>query len=213
MNTHVRSMPRCMCVAALAPVSHVCMSEQDITLLGLTQPFSKFVETIARLLQKHKMRVARHLQVRVEEHQMPPRAHQASEIDERHAEHGMSQTSVAWSLEQNRVRSIALAAARKDALYMLMYAVARQPDSGSKTLEAFLGGHWQFQSTTCGGFSCVCCVRAGVIDIHEVASPPRASSALVQGTYGMEMRMRTPRLNTWQTELLERNFGSSGVTT
>ena len=65
--------------------------------------------------QKRKVRVTRHLQVRVEAHQMQLRARHTKEWDERHAEHGMSQTSVAQSVEQDGLRSIALAASGKDA--------------------------------------------------------------------------------------------------
>ena len=79
MSTHAQSMPNEMCVAALAPL----------------QTSSEFVEAVAQLLQKRKVRVARHLRVRVEAHQMQRRARHAKEWDARHAEHGMSQSSVA----------------------------------------------------------------------------------------------------------------------
>ena len=78
------------------------------------------------------------------------------EWDERHANHGMSQTSVAHSVEQDRLRSIEFAAARRDALCMLMQAAPMQLDSGPKTLRAFVDAHWQYQFTTCGGVECVC---------------------------------------------------------
>ena len=94
MSMHAQSMPDEMCEAALAPL----------------QTSSKFVEAVAQLLQKRKVRVARHRQVRVEAHQMQLRARHAKEWDEWHAEHGMSQTSVAQSVEQDRWRSVALAA-------------------------------------------------------------------------------------------------------
>ena len=94
MRMHAQSMPNEMCVAASAPL----------------KTSSEFVEAVAQLLQKRKVRVARHLRVRVEAHQMLLRARHATEWDERHAEHGMSQTSVAQSVEQDRLRSVALAA-------------------------------------------------------------------------------------------------------
>ena len=54
MSTHAQSMPNEMCVAASAPL----------------QTSSEFVEAVAQLLQKRRVRVARHLTVRVEAHQM-----------------------------------------------------------------------------------------------------------------------------------------------
>ena len=99
-------MPDEMCVAASAPL----------------QTSSQFVESVAQLLQNRKVQVARHLRVRVEAHQMQLRARHAKEWDERHAEHGMSQTSVAQSVEQDRLRSAALAAPGKNALCVLMQA-------------------------------------------------------------------------------------------
>ena len=115
---------------------------------------------------------------------MQLRARQAKEWDERHADRGMSQTSVARSVEQDRVRSIALAAAAKAALCMLMQAAPRQPDNAPKTVPALVDAHWQFQVTICGGVGCVSCAWAAVVIIPGVACPPKASSALVQGTYG-----------------------------
>ena len=79
MGMHAKSMPDEMCVAASAPL----------------QTSSEFVEAMAQLLQKRKVRVARHLRVRVEAHQMQLRARHAKQWDARHAEHGMSQSSVA----------------------------------------------------------------------------------------------------------------------
>ena len=101
MNTHAQSMPVDMSVAALAPLPHVCSDQQDITSVGVNESSSDFVEAVAGLLQKCKVRVARHLQVRVKAHQMQLRARHAKGWDERHAEHGMSQTSVAQSVEQD----------------------------------------------------------------------------------------------------------------
>ena len=91
---------------------------------------------------------------------MQLRARHAKEWDERYAEHGMSQTSLAQSVEQDRMRCIALAGAEQDALCMLIQATPRQPDSSPKTLQAFEDAHWQYQLTTCGGVECVCCAWA-----------------------------------------------------
>ena len=86
---------------------------------------------------------------------MQLRAQHAKEWDERHAEHGVSQMSVARSVEQDRVRSIALVAAGKEVFCMLMQAAPRQPDIGPKTLQVFVDGHWRFRFTTCGGVECM----------------------------------------------------------
>ena len=94
MNTHAQSNRVDMCVAALAPLRHVCSDQQAITSVGANEPSSEFVEAVAQLLQKRKVRVARHLQVRVEAHPLQLRARHAKEWDERRVEHGTSQTSV-----------------------------------------------------------------------------------------------------------------------
>ena len=108
MNAHAQSMLVDMCVAALAQLPHVCSDQHDITSVGANQPSSEFVEAAAQLLKKRKMRVARQLQARVEAHHMQLRARHAKEWDERHVEHGMSQTSMAHSV-----------AARQDAVYCI----------------------------------------------------------------------------------------------
>ena len=82
-----------------------------------------------------------HLRVRVEAHQMQLRARHAKEWDARHAEHGMSQSSVAQSVEKDRLRSVALAASGKEALCVLMQATPMQMDSGPKTLQMFVAAH------------------------------------------------------------------------
>ena len=125
MSMHAQSMPDEMCVAASAPL----------------QTSSEFVEAVAQLLHKRKVRVARHLRVRVEAHQMQLRARHAKEWDERHVEHGMSQTLVAQLVEQDKLRSVALAALGKDALCVLMHATPMQWDSGPKTLQMFVAAH------------------------------------------------------------------------
>ena len=187
ISMHAQSMPDEMCVAASAPL----------------QTSSEFAEAVAQLLQKRKVRVARHLRVRVEAHQMQLRARHAKEWDERHAEHGMSQTSVAQSVEHDRLRHVALAASGKHALCVLMQAAPMQLDSGPKTLQAFVAAHWRYQFTTRGGVECVCCAWANMCGIPGVARPPRNSEALVLGTYAAGMRMKTSGPKTWRKEVLE----------
>ena len=197
MSMHAQSMPDEMCVAASAPL----------------QTSSEFVEAVAQLLQKRKVRVARHLRVRVEAHQMQLRARHAKEWDEGHAEHAMSQTSMAQSVERDRLRSVALAASGKDALCVLMQATPMQLDNGPKTLQTFVAAHWQYQFTTSGGVECVCCAWANVCGIRAVVRPPRNSEALVLGTYAEGMRMKTSGLKTWRKEVLESHLGLSRGTT
>ena len=153
------------------------------------------------------MRVARHMQVRVEAHQMHLRARHAKEGDVRHAEHGMSQPSVVQSVEQDKLRSVALAASGKDALCVIMRATPMQVDSGPKTLQTFVAAHWQYQFTTSGGVECVCCAWGNVCGIPGVARPPRNSEALVLGTYAAGMRMKTCGPKTWRKEVLESHLG------
>ena len=197
MSTHAQSMPDEMCVAASAPL----------------QTSSELVEAVAQLLQKRKVRLARHLRVRVEAQEMQLRARHAKEWDARHAEHGMSQSSVAQSVEQDKLRSVALAASRKDALCVLMQATPMQLDSGPKTLQMFVATHWQYRFTTSGGVECVCCAWANVCGIPGVARPPENSGALVLGTYAVEMRMKTSGPKTWRKEVLESHLGLSRGTT
>ena len=54
----------------------------------------------------------------------------------------MSQSSVEQSVEQDRLRSVALAASGKDTLCVLMQATPMQLDSGPKTLQMFVAAHW-----------------------------------------------------------------------
>ena len=181
-------MPRahlltCVCVCAVEPLQHVFDDQQDLMSVDAKQSSSEFVKAVAQLLQKRKVRVARHLQLRVEAHRMQVRAHHAKEWDERHAEHGMSGTSVAQLVDQDRLWTIALDASGKDALCVLMQATPMQLDSGPKTLQVFVDAHWQYQFTTSGGVECVFCAWANVCGGPGVACPPRASEALVLGTY------------------------------
>ena len=206
-------MPDDMCVAAVAPLQHVCGDQQDMMSVGANHPSSEIIEAVAQLLQKRKVRVARHLQVRVEAHPMQLSARYAKEWDERHAEPGMSKTSVAQSVEQDRLRSIALAASGKDALCVLMQATPMQRDSGPKTLQAFVDAHWQYQFRTSGGVECAYCAWANVCGVCGVARPPRASEAFALGTYAEEMRMKTSSPKTWQREVLESHLGLSRGTT
>ena len=197
MSMHAQSMPDEMCVAASAPL----------------QTSSEFVEAVAQLLQKRKVRVARHLRVRVEAHQMQLRVRHAKEWDARHAEHGMSQSSVAQSVEQDRLRSVALAALGKDALCVLMQATPMQLDSGPKTLQMSVAARWQYQFTTSGVVERVCCVWANVCSIPGVARPPKNNEALVLGTYAAGMCMKASGPKTWQKEVLESHLGLSRGTT
>ena len=135
MSMHAQSMPDEMCVAAAAPL----------------QTSSEFVEAVAQLLQKRKVRVARHLQVRVVTCNF--RARHAKEWDELHVEHCMSQTSVAQSVEHDKLRSVALAASGKDALCVLMQATPMELDSGPKTLQTFVDALWQYQLRQVGVLS------------------------------------------------------------
>ena len=86
MNMHAQSMHGDMCVAAVALLQHICSDHQDMISVGANHPSSDFVKAVAQLLQKPKVRVARHLQVRVEAHHMQFRAWHAKAWDERHAE-------------------------------------------------------------------------------------------------------------------------------
>ena len=72
---------------------------------------------------------------------MQLRTRHAKEWDERHAEHGMSERTVARSVEQDTVLPIALGVAGRDVLCVLVQAAPRQPDSGPKTLQAFVDAH------------------------------------------------------------------------
>ena len=191
MSMYAQSMPDEMCVAALAPL----------------QTSSEFVEAVAQLLQKRKVLAARHLRVRVEARHMQLRARHAKEWDERHAKHGMSQMSVAQSVEQDRVRFVALAPSGKDALCVLMQATPMQLHSGPKTLQTFVAAHWQYQFTTSGGVECVCCAWANVCGIPGVAHTPRISEALVLGTYAARMRMKTSGPKTWRREVVGKPLG------
>ena len=53
---------------------------------------------------------------------------------------------------------------------------------------------------------------ANVCGKPGVARPSRANSALVEGTCGQGMRMKTSSQNTWQREVLESYLGLSHYT-
>ena len=125
----------------------------------------------------------------------------------------MSQSSVAQSVEQDRLRSVTLAASGKDASCVLMQATPMQLDSGPKALQMVVAAHWQYQFMASGGIECVCCAWANVSGIPGVARPPKKSEALVLGTYAVGMRMKTSGPKTWRKEMLESHLGLSRGTT
>ena len=70
-------------------------------------------------------------------------ARQAKQWDAQHAKHGVSQASLARCVEQDRVQSIALAAAERDGLRVVRHADPmhqRMLQRHYKHLDA----HWQF---------------------------------------------------------------------
>ena len=90
---------------------------------------------------------------------------------------------------------------------MFMQAAPKQRDSGHKTLQALGDAHWQYQFTTRGAVECVCCACTIVCGIPGLARPPKAGKALVLGTYGQGMRMKTSSPKTWRREVLESHLG------
>ena len=64
-------------------------------------------------------------------------------------------------------------------------AAPKQQTAGPKTLQAFVDEHWQLQFTVQGGVMCICCSWAAETDCPGVKRPPKAATALVNGTYGM----------------------------
>ena len=59
------------------------------THVGDVQPTPEFIEAVAKLVQKQRVRVKQHLQVRVQAHQAHLRARHEKEWDERHAGQGI----------------------------------------------------------------------------------------------------------------------------
>ena len=183
------------------------------TNVGDAQPPTEFIEAVAKLVQKQRVRVKQHLQVRVQAHQVHLRARHEKEWDERHAGQGMSHRSVAGSIEEDRARSAALAAARSNAFRVMMGAAPKQRTAGRKTLQAFVDGHWQLQFTVEGGVMCICCAWAAQTDYRGVKRPPKAATAFVNGTYGIGMRMMTAAPKAWCKDVLEGHLGVSRGTT
>ena len=183
------------------------------THVGYVQPTPEFIEAVAKLVQKQRVRVKQHLQVRVQAHQAHLRARHEKEWDERHAGQGMSHRSVSESIEQDRARSAALAATGSNAFSVMMGAAPRQQTAGPKTLQAFVDEHWQLQFTVQGGVMCICCSWAAETDCRGVKRPPKAAAALVNGTYGMGMRMMIATPKGWRKDVLEGHLGVSRGTT
>ena len=154
-----------------------------------------------------------HLQVRVQANQAHLRARHEKEWDERHAGQGMSHRSVSESIEQGRARSAALAATGSNAFSVMMGAAPRQQTAGPKTLQAFVDEHWQLQFTVPGGVMCICCSWAAETDCPGVKRPPKAATALVNGAYGMGMRMMIATPKGWRKDALEGHLGVSRGTT
>ena len=146
-------------------------------------------------------------------HQVHLRARHEKEWDERHAGKGMSHRSVAESIEQDRARSAALAATGSNAFSVMMGAAPKQQTAGPKTLQAFVDGHWQLQFTVQGGVMCICCAWAAQTDCPGVKRPQKAAAPLVNGTYGMGMRMMIAAPKGWRKDVLEGHLGVSRGTT
>ena len=154
-----------------------------------------------------------HLQVRVQAHQAHLRARHEKEWDERHAGQGMSHRSVSESIEQDRARYVALAATGSNAFTVMMGAAPKQQTAGPKTLQVFVDEHWQLQFTVQGGVMCICCSWAVETDCPGVKRPPKAATALVNGTYGMGMRVVIATPKGWRKDVLEGHLGVSRGTT
>ena len=92
------------CVPAMALPPGDRTDPHDSMSFAVGEPSSDFVEAVAKLLQKRKVRVARHLHVCVEADQMHLMARCAMDWDESYAADGMSQASVVQLVEQVRVR-------------------------------------------------------------------------------------------------------------
>ena len=183
------------------------------THVGDAQPTIEFIEAVAKHVQKQSVRVQQHLQVRVQAHQVHLRARHEKEWGERHASQGMSHRSVAESIEQDGARFAALAATGSNAFSVMMGAAPKQHRAGPKTLQAFVDAHWQLQFTVEGGVMCICCAWAAQTDCSGVKRPPKAATPLVNGTYGMGMRMMIAAPKGWRKDVLEGHLGVSRGTT
>ena len=96
---------------------------------------------------------------------------------------------------------------------MMMGAAPRQQTAGPKTLQAFVDEHWQLRFTVHGGVMCICCSWAAETDCPGVKRPPKAAAALVNGTYGMGMRMMIATPKGWRKDVLEGHLGVARGTT
>ena len=210
VNRHAPSLPSNTQLAAMAlPTGH----PECTTHVGDAQPSGEFVEVVAKLLQRQRVRVKQHLQVRVQAHRVLLRARHEKEWDERHAGQGMSHRSVAESIEQDRARYAALAATGSNAFCVMIGAAPRQRTVGPKTLQAFLDGHWHLRFTFEGDVMCICCAWGAQTDCPGVKRPPKAAAAFVNGTYGIGMRMMMAGPKTWRKDVLEGHRGVSRGTT
>ena len=139
VDRHAPSLPGETQLAAMALTTG---DPEYTTHVGDAQPSTKFIEALAKLVQKQRVRVKQHFQVRVQARQVHLQARHEKEWDERHAGQGMSHRSVAESIEQDRNRSAALVAARSNAFCVMIGAAPKQRTVGPKTLQAFVDGHW-----------------------------------------------------------------------
>ena len=80
-------------------------------------------------------------------------------------------------------------------------AAPKQQTAGPKTLQAFVDGHWQLQFTVEGGVMCICCASAAQTDCRGVKRPPKSATPLVNGTYGMGMRMSIVGPKGWRKDV------------
>ena len=142
-------------------------------------------------------------------HQVHLRAGHEQEWDERHVGEGMSHRSVAESIEQDGARSAALAATGSNAYSVMIGAAPKQQTAGPKTLQAFVDGHWQLQFTVQGAVMCICCARAAQTDCLGVKRPPMDASPLVNGMFGMGMRMMIAAPKGWRKDVLKGQHGVS----
>ena len=60
---------------------------------------------------------------------------------------------------------------------------------------------------------CICCAWAAQTDCRGVKRPPKAAAPLVNGTYGMGMRMMIAAPKGWRKDVLEGHLGVSRGTT
>ena len=93
-------MPRaCQVTPSWQPIALPTGDPAYTTHVGDAQPSTEFIEVLAKLVQKQRVRVKQHLQVCVQAHQVHLRARHEKEWDERHEGQSMSHRSVAESIE------------------------------------------------------------------------------------------------------------------